>query len=162
MTPDETAGDVKRASPTLRAAGPDDLADVRRIVRDAYTPFIARLGKPPGPMLDDYAALVARDAVTLAERDGIAAGVLVLLDQPDHLLLDNVAVGPAHQGQGVGRALLAHAEDEARRRGFREIRLYTNVLMTENVATYLRAGYVETGRGEQGGYARAFFSKRLP
>ena len=149
------------ANLVIRTARLADLADVQRIVRDAYTPYTVRLGKPPGPMFDDYAALLAKHAVTLAEQVGRPAGVLVLLDRPDHLLLDNVAVDPAHQGQGVGRALLAHAEDEARRRGFHEIRLYTNVLMTENVATYLRAGYVEMARGEQNGYARVFFAKRL-
>ena len=145
----------------LRPAAAADLAAVRRIVNDAYTPYVARLGKPPGPMRDDYAALIAEGVVTVAERDGVALGLVVLIDRPDHLLLDNVAVAPQHQGQGVGRALLAHAEAEARRRGHAELRLYTNERMVENVATYLRAGYVETGRAEQAGYARVFFAKIL-
>jgi hypothetical protein len=33
--------------------------------------------------------------------------------------------------------------------------------MTENIAMYPRLGYRETGRGEQAGYARVFFAKRL-
>lgn len=145
----------------LRGATLSDLADVEGIVERGYAPYIARLGKKPGPMLDDYAALVARGAVVLAEVEGRAAGVLVLLDQPDHLLLDNVVVDPAFQGQGVGRALLDHAEREARRRGHAEVRLYTHVLMTENIATYVRRGYVETGRAEQKGFSRVFFAKAL-
>jgi ribosomal protein S18 acetylase RimI-like enzyme len=138
----------------------DDLLAIQRIVREAYTPFIARIGKPPGPMGDDYAALVAADAVTVAERDGRVVGLLVLLDRHDHLLLDNVAVDPAAQGSGVGRSLMAYAEAEALRRGHREIQLYTNVAMTENIATYKRAGFVETGRGEASGFQRVFFAKR--
>jgi ribosomal protein S18 acetylase RimI-like enzyme len=145
----------------LRPARPDDLPAIQRIIRDAYTPYIARIGKPPGPMGDDYPALVEADAVTVAERDGHVVGLLVLLDRPDHLLLDNVAVDPAAQGSGVGRALMAHAEAEALRRGHHDIRLYTNVAMTENVATYQRAGFIETGRGEAGGYQRVFFAKAL-
>jgi hypothetical protein len=33
--------------------------------------------------------------------------------------------------------------------------------MTENIALYARTGWEETGRGEQGGFARVFFRKRL-
>jgi ribosomal protein S18 acetylase RimI-like enzyme len=88
-------------------------------------------------------------------------GLVVLLQEDDHVLLDNVAVDPSSQGRGVGRALMAFAEEEARRRGFREIRLYTHQLMHENVALYPHLGYEETGRGEQAGYARVFFRKRL-
>ena len=53
------------------------------------------------------------------------------------------------------------AEDEARWRGYAEIRLYTNVVMRENLALYLRLGYHETGRGEEAGYQRVFMAKSL-
>jgi len=83
----------------------------------------------------------------------------VLLAELDHLLLDNVAVDPAAQGTGLGRALIAFAEAEARRRGYAEMRLYTHETMTENIALYSRTGWTETGRGEQNGFARVFFRK---
>lgn len=60
----------------------------------------------------------------IEEGSGIA-GILVLLPKPDYLLLDNIAVDPVRQGAGLGRRLLAFAEAEAMRRGYREIRLYT-------------------------------------
>lgn len=145
----------------IRPAIAADVAAIEAVVRAAYHPYIARLGKPPGPMLDDYRALVAAGRCRVAEAGGAIAAVLVLLPAPDHLLLDNVAVAPAHQGQGIGRALIAVAEAEARRAGLAELRLYTNVLMTENIALYRRLGFVETHRGEQAGYARVFMSKRL-
>lgn len=141
----------------IRPANAADLPDVERIVRDAYTRYIARIGKPPGPMLDDYAALVRGHAVWVAGAP--VAGIVVLLAQADHLLLDNVAVDPAAQGLGVGRALIEFAGLEARRRGYREMRLYTHQTMTENIALYARTGWVETGRGEQDGFARVFFRK---
>ena len=61
----------------------------------------------------------------------------------------------------VGRALMAFAEAEACRRGYREVRLYTHQTMTENIAMYPRLGYQETGRGIEDGYARVFFAKPL-
>jgi len=41
----------------------------------------------------------------------------VLVPAPNYLLLDNIAVSPARQGLGLGRRLLAFAEDEALQRG---------------------------------------------
>ncbi len=85
----------------------------------------------------------------------------MLLPAPDYLLLDNIAVAPEHQGQGLGRRLLAFAETEARRRGYREIRLYTHRTMVENQRLYAAIGYEETGRGSEAGYDRVFMRKRL-
>ncbi len=141
----------------IRPADAADLPAVERIVRAAYAMYIARIGKPPGPMLDDYAALVRAHCVWVAGTP--VAGLVVLLAEPDHLLLDNVAVDPAAQGQGLGRALITFAADEARRRGYREMRLYTHQTMTENIALYARTGWQETGRGEQDGFERVFFRK---
>lgn len=143
----------------IRPADAADLPEVERIVRDAYSKYLARIGKPPGPMLDDYAALVRGHAVWVAGAP--VTGLVVLLAEADHLLLDNVAVDPAAQGQGVGRALIEFAAAEARRRGYREMRLYTHQTMTENIALYGRTGWVETGRGEQRGLARVFFRKEV-
>lgn len=149
------------AAGSIRLAQPGDLPAIERIVRDAYSKYIERIGKKPGPMLDDYARRVADGSVwVMAEGDSVV-GLVVLLPADDYVLLDNIAVDPACQGQGIGRALMAFAEQEARRRGFREIRLYTHQMMHENVVLYPRLGYEETGRGEQDGYARVFFCKRL-
>jgi ribosomal protein S18 acetylase RimI-like enzyme len=140
----------------------EDRAAVEAIVHAAYSVYIARIGKPPGPMRDDYGRLIGDGAVWVFEAaDGAVAGIVVLLAKEDHLLLDNVAVRPERQREGIGRALIAFAEAEARRRGYGEIRLYTYTRMTENIALYERRGFVETGRGQQAGYDRVFMAKWL-
>jgi ribosomal protein S18 acetylase RimI-like enzyme len=150
------------SDPAIRPARAADADGVASLVDQAYSPYIARMaGQRPGPMDDDYAARVAEGAVWVLERDGALAGILVLLPEPDHLLLDNVAVAQGHTGQGLGRRLVAFAEAEATRRGFAEIRLYTHVTMTENQALYRRLGFEETQRAEQAGFARVFMRKRL-
>ena len=141
----------------IRPADATDLPAVQRIVRDAYTKYIVRIGKPPGPMNDNYAALVRAHHVWVMGDP--LQGAIVLLPEADHLLLDNVAVDPAAQGQGIGRALIEFAEAEARRRGYTEMRLYTHETMVENIALYRRTGWRETGRAEQNGFARVFFRK---
>jgi ribosomal protein S18 acetylase RimI-like enzyme len=146
----------------IRRAEPRDRVTVETIVHDAYAHYIARIGKPPGPMLDDYAALIGAGVVNvLAETDGVIAGIIVLLPKPDHLLLDNIAVRNDRQGQGLGRRLIAFAEAEARRLGYDELRLYTHVMMIENIALYTRLRFVETGRGQDAGYERVFMSRRI-
>ena len=146
----------------IRRAAPADREQAEAVVRAAYGIYVERLGKPPGPMLDDYRLLIADGAVRVIEdTDGSIAALIVLLPRSDHLLLDNVAVRPDRQGRGLGRRLIAFAEAEARRLGFAELRLYTHTMMTENIALYTRLGFRETGRGRQAGYDRVFMTKPL-
>jgi ribosomal protein S18 acetylase RimI-like enzyme len=147
--------------PVIRSATPDDAAAVQDVVQAAYAHYVARIGQPPGPMRDDYSRRIAAGQVWVLQAGPRIAGILVLEDTADALLLDNIAVRPDCQGAGHGRTLMAFAEAEARRRGHRAIRLYTHVLMTENQALYRRLGYVETGRGTQAGFARVFMVKPL-
>lgn len=143
----------------IRAADVSDVPAIGQIVLGAYRKYVERIGKPPGPMLDDYAAHVRDRTAWVAEAGGRIVGLLVLLPKEDHLLLDNVAVDPACHGRGIGRALLDFADREAIRRGYGELRLYTHEKMTENLAMYPALGWEETGAGEQGGYRRIFFRK---
>lgn len=112
-------------------------------------------------MTADYDGAVGRGEVWVAVDDDEIVGLLVLVPQPDHLLLENIAVRPQAQGRGVGARLLGLAEHEAARLGLAEIRLYTNAAMTENLDYYPRHGYVQTHRAEQHGFQRVFFSKQL-
>ena len=146
----------------LRTARPDDCVAVEAIVAAAYSVYVERIGKAPGPMLDDYAGLIASGAVSVLEDpDGVIAALIVLLAKPDHLLLDNIAVHPDRQGRGLGRRLIAFAESEARRLGYAELRLYTHETMIENIALYTRLGFRETGRGQEAGYDRVFMTKPI-
>jgi ribosomal protein S18 acetylase RimI-like enzyme len=147
--------------PRIRAATAADVPAIAEIVDQAYRHYIARMGKPPGPMLDDYAARVSEGAVWVLEEGTVLAAIIVLLPAPNYLLLDNIAVSPARQNLGLGRQLLAFAETEALRRGYREIRLYTHQTMVENQRLYASIGYEETGRGAEAGYDRVFMRKQL-
>jgi ribosomal protein S18 acetylase RimI-like enzyme len=145
----------------IRPASIGDLRRVEHIVHDAYAKYVKRIGRSPGPMLDDYGKRIQAHEVWVATDGDNVIGAVVLLPKPDYLLLDNIAVDPVFHGRGIGRMLIAFAEREARRRGYTEIRLYTHQKMHENIAMYPRLGYEETGRGEQGGFARVFFRKRM-
>lgn len=145
-----------------RRATPRDVAEVRRLVERAYGGYETRLGFRPRPMDDDYARRVSEDEVwVIASGTGALAGLLVLAARPDHLLLDNIAIDPDHQGQGLGRTLLDLAERRAAEQGFDNIRLYTHHLMVENQRTYERNGYVKSHREPEHGFGRVFYTKCL-
>jgi len=151
----------------IRPAEMGDVPVLEDIVERAYRVYIERIGRRPGPMDDDYAALVhsAATEIFVAVQDASGervVGLIVLEPAPDHVVIANVAVDPERQHAGIGRALLAYAEEFAAAHGLDEVRLYTNVTMTENQRLYRGLGYRETGREIiLGRYQRIHFSKAL-
>jgi ribosomal protein S18 acetylase RimI-like enzyme len=142
-----------------RLAAEADMPAIRALIAAAYSRYQDRMDKPPGPVLADYTDAVIAGRVWVLG-DPVAA-VLVLDPQPDSMLVDNVAVSPAAQGRGFGRALMEFAERQASARGLRRMTLYTNEVMTENLAIYARLGYRETARRSESGYSRVFMAKDL-
>jgi N-acetylglutamate synthase-like GNAT family acetyltransferase len=145
----------------IRPAVAGDVPAIQALLRDAYAMYVPRIGREPAPVTADHAGLVAAGRTSVIEADGEVAGVIVLIPGGDHLLVENVAVAPKAQGRGLGRDLMAFAERRAAELGMAELRLYTNRLMTENLALYPALGYTETGRRVEDGFARVYFSKRI-
>jgi GNAT superfamily N-acetyltransferase len=150
------------ASPLhLRRAHAGDASAVADCVNTAYSHWVPKIGQKPWPMLQDYASIIETEQVVVAEIDGEIAGILVLCETPAGFLIDNVAVLPKHKGHGVGKALLVHAEVEAAARGHASLYLYTNEKMSENIALYLKIGYVEYDRRQEEGFRRVYLRKAL-
>ncbi len=145
----------------IRVALPTDAEAVSHCVAAAYSIYIPRLGKPPGPMLQSYDDVIAQHAVYVANEGLDIIGVLVLGKDCEGLLLENVAVDPKHRRKGVGKALLQFAETEARRQGYSDIHLYTNIVMIESQLLYAKAGYAEYARRQEDGFSRIYLRKVL-
>ena len=145
----------------MRPATAEDVAAIEAIVQAAYSPYIERMGRQPGPMLEDYRQLIEAGGVHVLDNAGRVQGFIILKDAGTALLLDNLAVTPDAQGLGFGRQLMDFAERQAIDAGYAAIRLYTNAAMTENITLYSRRGYVETHRAEEHGLRRVYMSKVL-
>lgn len=140
-------------------AEPADATAVRALVRDAYAPYVPRMGMEPGPMNADYVRAIADgDVHVLRSGDEIVA-VVVLRGADDHLLIENIAVAPDRQGRGLGREILAWAESQAVARGADEVRLYTHETMVENLAFYQRHGFDVTRGADDDPYRRVHLRK---
>ncbi len=75
--------------------------------------------------------------------------------------LKRMWVAPEARGLGVGRRLLTELELQAWHHGARRVRLETNRSLTEAVALYRSAGYVEVPAFNDEPYAHHWFEKRL-
>jgi ribosomal protein S18 acetylase RimI-like enzyme len=145
----------------IRQAQNGDREAIEACVHAAYAKYIPRIGKEPAPMRADYAALIAQGVVYVLADVSDVRGVAVCFPNGDHFFLENIAIDPAYQGQGLGRALMDFVEEQARAADLNEIRLYTNALMTENLAYYPKLGYTEVDRRIEDGYRRVYMRKVL-
>lgn len=132
----------------LTRAVAGDLARVVALQHAAYAANRAVIGVEPLPLQVDYADIFRSMEVYVAEDAGGLQGVLILEPRADDLLIWSIATDPSRQSRGLGRSLLASAEDRARQLGRITLRLYTGTPLTERVAWYARHGYL-TERIEQ-------------
>src|SRR4051794_20628209 len=91
----------------VRYAVPMDLAAVHAVIHSAYRHYVGRIGARPAPLDADYPHLMRRGCLFVVGNPAIAT--ITLLPEDGWLYLDNLAVAPDRQGQGLGRGLLAFA-----------------------------------------------------
>ena len=127
----------------------------------AYSIYIDRIGKKPAPMLTDYTELISKNLVYVVTDKEQLKGLIVLIPKGNYLLIENVAVYPSFQGQGIGRRLIEFAFKFAKDAGLQEDRLYTNELMTENLMYYPKFGFIIVNRRIEDCYRRVYMSKSL-
>jgi len=142
-----------------RLATAADLPAAHEVIKAAYARYADRMDTPPAPVLTDYRAAVEAGQVWVLGQPVV--GVIVLVGEVDSLLVETVAVSPSAQGIGLGRKLMEFAEEQAMAHGLDRLTLYTNEIMTENLAIYARLGYRETDRRVSRGYRRVFMAKEL-
>lgn len=130
----------------FRRAVAADAGLVRDIVRAAYAKWVPLIGREPRPMTAKYDEAIAHHLIDLYEVGTYVVALIELVREPECLLVENLAVLPQQQGQGIGDALLRHAEEVARSLQLPALRLYTNAAFASNVAFYARRGFAEVRR----------------
>jgi ribosomal protein S18 acetylase RimI-like enzyme len=147
--------------PLIRKAMPEGAERIGAIARAAYAKYIPRMGREPAPMLADFATEIAIGHVVVIETAGAVDGYMIAWPERDAYFIDNIAIHPMRQGQGVGRKLIDEAVREARQLQLSAIRLYTNVAMIENLSMYAHLGFVETHRAIEDGFDRVYMRLNL-
>lgn len=151
----------------IRQGRPAEAPRLAALLRAAFHDYLIGIGRtPPGEHSWLDGALSA-GRVHVAEEAARPLGLLSVTHDAGaaRLTVDHLAVDPAAQGQGVGRALLAHAEAMARAAACREIRLHTVAQYDHLVQFYARAGFAVVHRGPRpkgdDGFDRAFLRKTI-
>ena len=128
--------------PTIRPARPEDAP--------ALAPLASQLGYPSTTAdMDSRLALILPDPaqlVAVVEVSGqvvgwIHAALYLTLESGAAVELRGLVIDEKHRGTGLGRALTEHAEEWARGRGARTIRLRSNVIRDGAHAFYQHLGY---------------------
>jgi GNAT superfamily N-acetyltransferase len=129
----------------IRWAEASDVAAVVRVInlafRAAESFFIERdriTAEILQPMLEKGSFLLAEDAAGLV-------GCMYVELRVERAYFGLLAVDPARQHRGLGRRLIAEAENHARAAGCRAMDLRIVNLREELAPFYRRLGYVETG-----------------
>lgn len=94
----------------VRLAVVGDLDSIRDCVRAAYEMYLPRMDREPAPVVADYRALIEQGAVhVVTDADGVH-GLIVTMPDDSGFFIENIAVHPGRQGKGLGRKLMAFAE----------------------------------------------------
>lgn len=152
LTADRPAFDLDVASPAIRVrrAVADDLAALVELENTAFA--IERMS--PRQLRRHLESLSAEIVVAVSGRHVAGAAVLFFRHASNVARLYSIAVAPGERGRGVGQLLLAAAEQAARRRKCRLLRL--EVRLDNAAARHLyekqgyhpfatRSGYYEDG-----------------
>lgn len=135
-------------APTIAAAQEADLPELLALTHRAYARNV-ELGYRYTGATDPIEGLEKawrEGKVYKFVAAGRIAGSVRLTDHPEGFLeVWRLCVEPAFQRRGFGQALLRFAEEEARRRGFRRVRLDTAKPFRDLVGWYERQGYTIVG-----------------
>ncbi|MBY8977829.1 GNAT family N-acetyltransferase [Rhodobacteraceae bacterium NNCM2] len=133
-----------------------DWAAVHALLTRAFAFMEGRIDPPSsltrmGPA--DLARKAAGGTVLLAH-DPELAGCLFASARADTLYLGKIAVDPARQGHGTGRALIDAAAGIARARGLPTLELQTRIELVENHRAFAAMGFEKVAETAHPGYTR--------
>ncbi|MDX2238269.1 MAG: GNAT family N-acetyltransferase [Hyphomonadaceae bacterium] len=146
---------------TLRAASAADIPALQAIERDAAERFrplgLLTLGEGGSSVVsaDDHARAIAAGLSRIAVREGEAVGFAMGALHTREVYLHEISVLRAHQGCGVGSALLDDFAAAARAAGANAIILSTFRAVSWNAPYYARRGFVELPATEHAPWMRA-------
>ncbi|MCA1370561.1 GNAT family N-acetyltransferase [Bradyrhizobium sp. BRP14] len=143
---------------TIRLDGSfDRYEDLLSLILSSFAYMDGRIDPPSSAHALTVASLrqKAVDEIAFAVTAGRELlGCVFCKPEPDCLYIGKLAVAPKAQGRGVGRMLLAVAEETARTLALPALRLQTRIELTENHATFAAWGFVETSRSAHPGFTR--------
>lgn len=132
------------ASVSIREATDSDAGELLRVINDAFS---VEQFFTPGPRLTpaELDGYLARGTFLIAEEAGAVAGCVYVEGSTPSGYFGLLSVDRTRQQRGIGRRLVAAAEDLCRSVGCDTVRIRVVNLRTELPPFYTSLGYSQTG-----------------
>ncbi|MGN1400296.1 MAG: GNAT family N-acetyltransferase [Bacillus sp. (in: firmicutes)] len=121
--------------------------EIRALNKNEQPPMdLLLLADPSRSLIDEY---LQRGTCYVAEIDGAIVGEYVLLPtRPGTVEIVNVAVREPFHNQGIGKRLVLHAIEEAKKQGYKKVEIGTSTTGTVQIELYKKCGFRITGIDE--------------
>jgi len=141
---DSATSSLGGAHLAMRAAVPADAVAIARVINLAFE--VERFFITGDRItVEEVRELLGGGSFLLMESDGALVGCVYVEVRKERGYFGLLSVDPAQQRAGIGRRLVAAAEDHCRSAGCTVMDLQTVNLRTELPPLYRRLGYVEIG-----------------
>jgi predicted N-acetyltransferase YhbS len=138
----------------IEPCGPQLAEVVHRLTQEAFAAHAA-LDPPSGAAHESVESIrdeLTHEAAAVGWLDARPVACMRLAAEGDHLHVRRLAIAPDLQGRGLGRAMMAWAESEARRRGLAAVTVGVRLALTGNRAFFGRLGYRPVAQHAHAGY----------
>ena len=123
-----------------------------------YTPAAFRATVVSARELEER---ICNEATWVASVNGAISATISLTPSPDSIFIRSLAVLPGARGLGLGKNLMAHAEEIARKRRVKLLELTSLAFLNEAMALYKSLGFVSYGMEEFHGLSLIKMMKKL-
>jgi GNAT superfamily N-acetyltransferase len=142
---------------SVSPAGFSDWPQLLGLLRETFAYMTPRID-PPSSLtrmgIDEFKAKAAEETLIVATEGETLIGCAFAALQDECVYVGKVTVAQSARGKGIARAMLAAAEDLARRHGRRFLELQTRIELVENHATFGALGFEKVGETAHPGYQR--------
>jgi len=125
------------------------------VIREAFAALSADVDPLPSALRETPESVVSQleaGGGAVAEAGTRLVGAVIWREEDGSLYVGRLAVPPSWRGRGIARALLATAEEEARRLGLPKLHLGTRLALEDNRRLFEGQGFVETTQHAHEGF----------
>jgi len=144
----------------IRPARAEEADAIVALIHRAFGQYRGKLRPESSALLesaDTIRAAMKTGTVLLAVRAGAILGCISVQRKAGCAYAGRLAVEPMEQGTGIGRALIAEAEEVARRMGVARLRVDVRLKLRDNLAFFKALGFADGPQRCHPGFSRSTY-----
>lgn len=149
MLRDEYERKFKEEQPNIRAAEPEDVNSIARILAESFAEYESfytpQAYSATVPFVDEIKKRFCREIIWVAECGERVVGTVSAVPKKDSLYIRSMAITPEARGNGIGERLLNEIENYAVALNYRKLFLNTTPFLKRAIRLYEKFGFVRRG-----------------